>query len=234
MNVTRRFGVELLAEVLGPVEFSGTMALYQAQLEFPFRTARDGQRTVSFTVGAGRSSYRRTRETRIARLDGSTVVYPGFRRFQVTAPTTFSIGVARDAAFGRSFSSSLAMHGNIGPVGGRAVRASSGWRSVLEAIDDHDRALRDPARGPDGRGRYRAALGICHSGSRGAESSSHCAAVRVDTGDELAIWMSNPVARGSLALEGSGVEAFIRIDRADREWLLRGPDSRYRRTASAR
>lgn len=45
-----------------------------------------------------------------------------------------------------------------------------------------------------------------------------------DTHDELAIWMNNPVARGSLALEGSGADAFIRIDRADREWLLRGPD----------
>lgn len=45
-----------------------------------------------------------------------------------------------------------------------------------------------------------------------------------DTRDELSIWMNNPVARGSLALEGSGVEAFIRIDRADGEWLLRGPD----------
>ena len=45
-----------------------------------------------------------------------------------------------------------------------------------------------------------------------------------DTHDELAIWMNNSVARGSLALEGSGVGAFIRIDRADREWLLRGPD----------
>lgn len=45
-----------------------------------------------------------------------------------------------------------------------------------------------------------------------------------DTHDELSIWMSNPVARGSLALEGSGAGAFVRIDRADREWLLRGPD----------
>jgi hypothetical protein len=45
-----------------------------------------------------------------------------------------------------------------------------------------------------------------------------------DTRDELSIWMHNPVARGSLALEGSGLEAFLRIDRADREWLLRGPD----------
>ena len=45
-----------------------------------------------------------------------------------------------------------------------------------------------------------------------------------DTADELSIWMHNPVARGSLALEGSGAEAFIRIDRPDRDWLLRGPD----------
>jgi hypothetical protein len=45
-----------------------------------------------------------------------------------------------------------------------------------------------------------------------------------DTRDELSIWMNNPVARGPLALEGSGADAFIRIDRADREWLLRGPD----------
>ena len=45
-----------------------------------------------------------------------------------------------------------------------------------------------------------------------------------DTAEELSIWMNNPVARGSLALEGSGTEAFIRIDRPDREWVLRGPD----------
>lgn len=78
VNVTPRFGVELSGEVLGPVEFSGTMALYQTQVKLPFRTSRDGQRTLSFTVGAvGIATYRRTRETRIARLDGSTVVYPG-------------------------------------------------------------------------------------------------------------------------------------------------------------
>ena len=45
-----------------------------------------------------------------------------------------------------------------------------------------------------------------------------------DTAEELSIWMNNPVARGSLTLEGSGTDAFIRIDRADREWVLRGPD----------
>ena len=45
-----------------------------------------------------------------------------------------------------------------------------------------------------------------------------------DTQEELSVWTTNAVSRGSLAVEGSGSEAFIRIDRADREWLLRGPD----------
>jgi hypothetical protein len=127
MNVTPRFGVELLAEVLGLAEFSGTMALYQTQLKLPFGKSRGGERTVSFTVGAvGLASYRRTRETRIARLDGSTVVYPGFRRFQATAPSTFAIGVAREAPFGRSFSGSMAVQGYIGPLSGIAARASVG------------------------------------------------------------------------------------------------------------
>jgi hypothetical protein len=45
-----------------------------------------------------------------------------------------------------------------------------------------------------------------------------------DSHDELSIWMNNPVARGTLALLGNGGGAFIRIDRPDREWLLRGPD----------
>lgn len=45
-----------------------------------------------------------------------------------------------------------------------------------------------------------------------------------DTADELSIWMDNPVARGSLTLEGSGPDAFIRVERPDRDWLLRGPD----------
>lgn len=127
MNLTPRFRVELLAEVLGLLESSGTMALYQTQLKLPVGKSRDGERTVSFTVGAvGTTFYRRTRETRIVRLDGSTVVYPGFRRFQASAPNTLSFGVARDQVFSRYASSSLALQGYIGPLGGIAVRASVG------------------------------------------------------------------------------------------------------------
>lgn len=45
-----------------------------------------------------------------------------------------------------------------------------------------------------------------------------------DTREELAIWVDNQVARGSLAIVGSGAEAFVRIDQPDRDWVLRGPD----------
>ncbi len=45
-----------------------------------------------------------------------------------------------------------------------------------------------------------------------------------DTRAELETWVVNAVSRGSLAVEGSGADAFVRIDRADREWVLRGPD----------
>ncbi len=45
-----------------------------------------------------------------------------------------------------------------------------------------------------------------------------------DSDEELSIWVNNPVTHGSVALEGDGAAAFIRIDRADREWVLRGPD----------
>jgi hypothetical protein len=45
-----------------------------------------------------------------------------------------------------------------------------------------------------------------------------------DTRDELAIWIDNAVSRGSLALEGTGAGAFVRIDQLEREWVMRGPD----------
>jgi hypothetical protein len=45
-----------------------------------------------------------------------------------------------------------------------------------------------------------------------------------DTRDELAVWIENAVSRGSFSLEGSGAGGFIRIDRPEREWVLRGPD----------
>jgi hypothetical protein len=127
LNVSPRLSIDLLAEVIGPVESPGTLALYQSQLKFPVRKSREGQRTLSLTIGAtGLAWYRRSREQRVGRLDGSIVVYPGYRRFRVTAPNTLCIGLAREQVFSRHASSSLALQGYFGAVGGLAVRASVG------------------------------------------------------------------------------------------------------------
>ena len=45
-----------------------------------------------------------------------------------------------------------------------------------------------------------------------------------DSEQELSIWVNNPVTNGPVALASDGAAAFIRIDRADRAWVLRGPD----------
>jgi len=45
-----------------------------------------------------------------------------------------------------------------------------------------------------------------------------------DSREELGEWVGNGVTRGSMTLEGSGSEAFIRLDRPQDEWTLRGPD----------
>ena len=127
INVTPRLAIDLSAEVIGPTESSGTTALYQTQLELPIRRSPDGKRTLSFTVGAaGTAWYRRAPEYRIPRLDGSTVVYPGYRTFQVSAPTTVAIGVAREEVVGRHVSTCFALQTYLGSLGGIAVRASVG------------------------------------------------------------------------------------------------------------
>jgi len=45
-----------------------------------------------------------------------------------------------------------------------------------------------------------------------------------DSEEELSIWVNNPVTNGSVALASDGAAAFIRIDQANRTWVLRGPD----------
>ena len=180
VNVTRRFGVELLAEVLGPVEFSGTMALYQAQLEFhsgQHATGNEPCRSPSELLASSPTGALGRRESRDSTDPPSCIRGSGGSRSRRPRRSASAWrGTRRSAAPSRAPwpCTDISARSGAWPCG-----HPSGWRSVLEAIDDHDRASRDPARGPDGWVRYRAALGICHSGSRGAESSSHCAAVRV-------------------------------------------------------
>ena len=127
VNVTRQVAIDLSAEVIGPTESSGTTALYQTQLEFPVRRSPDGKRTLSVTVGAaGIAYYRRAPEFRLPRLDGSMVVYPGYRTFRIAAPTTLAIGVARKEVVSRHVATCFALQTYLGSLGGFAVRASVG------------------------------------------------------------------------------------------------------------
>jgi hypothetical protein len=100
VNVSPRFALEGLADVLGGLESYGTTVLYQSQLKYAVRKAREGP-VLSFTVGAaGLAWYDRVHETRVTRPDGSIAVYPGSRRFRVNPPYTFSAGLAREQVFG--------------------------------------------------------------------------------------------------------------------------------------
>jgi len=126
VNLSPRFALEGLADVLGGLESYGTTVLYQTQLKYAVRKARAGP-VLSFTVGAaGLAWYDHGDETRITRPDRSIGVYPGYRGFRVNPPYTFSAGLAREQVFGRHASSYLAVQGYVGEVGGIALRASVG------------------------------------------------------------------------------------------------------------
>ena len=127
LNLTPRLAIDLLAEVIGPVESSGQYALYQTQLALPIRRSPDGKRTLSFTVGAAGSAwYRHAPEFRSPRLDGSMVVYPAYRTFRVSRPNTVAIGVARQEMVGRRISTCFALQTYLGSLAGFALRASAG------------------------------------------------------------------------------------------------------------
>jgi len=127
VNVTPRVAIDLAAEFIGPTESSGTTALYQTQLALPIRRSADGKRTLSFTVGAaGLLWYWQASETRSPRLDGSAVVYPGYRTFRISAPTTLALGIAREEVVSRHVATRFGLQTYLGSLGGIAVRASVG------------------------------------------------------------------------------------------------------------
>jgi hypothetical protein len=126
-NITRSLAVEAFGEVVGPTEASGTLALYVLQLKYAMRRSADGKGTLSVTAGAaGSASYQHWNERRLARLDGSTVVYPEYRRFRATAPNTVGVGIVHERVLGRRASSRFDLQGYAGGIGGFALRAAAG------------------------------------------------------------------------------------------------------------
>lgn len=127
VNLTRSLALEALGEAVGPTEGSGTLALYEVQIKYALSRSADGKRTLSVTAGAaGTAYYQHFRETRIVRLDGSTVVYPGYRRYRATAPYTLGVGVSHERLLGRRTSSRFDLQGYVGSIGGLALRAAAG------------------------------------------------------------------------------------------------------------
>lgn len=125
LNLTRSLALETFGEIVGPVEGSGTLALYEAQLKYVMRRSDDGRSSLSLTAGvAGGAWYRHAPERRIVRLDGSTVVYPGYRQVRATAPNTVGVGIAHERVLGRIALSRFELAAYVGSFA--ALRASAG------------------------------------------------------------------------------------------------------------
>jgi hypothetical protein len=126
VHLTRRLGIEGMADVLGPVESANLTGLYMTQLTLRLRESKRA-RTLLLTIGtAGGVSYSHFGEQRSPRLDGSIAVHPGYRRLRVQGPNTVTAGIERTQGLGRYGSGSLALQAFIGPFTGVAVRAAAG------------------------------------------------------------------------------------------------------------
>jgi hypothetical protein len=125
LNLSNGVGVEVLSDVLAGIEDSGMTGLFGAQLALPLTRSSSGRRRLSFTAGAiGLFAYQRFDERRVARPDGSTVVYPGYRSFRSTRPHTAIVGVTREREVGRRTSVALSAQALAGGIGGIALRGS--------------------------------------------------------------------------------------------------------------
>ena len=125
-NLSPTLGLELLTEVMGPLENSVRTGFYLPQIKVPFRRSR-GRGTLSFTVGAlGLFSYQQHREVRVPRFDGSTLVHPPYRTFRATGLNNFVLGVTREEPLSRHVSGSLAVQAIVGQAAGFAVRLAGG------------------------------------------------------------------------------------------------------------
>src|SRR5688572_9340209 len=128
VNLTRTIGVQGSLEMLGPFgDRAGINGVYGGDARFAVRHGRDGQRTLSITVGlAGGFQYFRRSERRVTRPDGSIVVTPAHRRLRTSNPATVVLGLTSDRAFSRRGALSTAIQVFAGQLSGMAIRGSVG------------------------------------------------------------------------------------------------------------
>jgi hypothetical protein len=128
VNLTRTIGLQGSLEMLGPFgDRDGINGIYGGDARFAVRHDRNGQRTLSITVGlAGGFQYTRRSERRVTRPDGSIVVTPAHRRLRTSDPATVVLGFAGDRLFSRRGALSTAIQVFVGQLSGMAIRGSVG------------------------------------------------------------------------------------------------------------
>ncbi len=138
LNVTPRDGLEIAAEIVGPVEGNGLYGLYVLQYKRTLTGRVASQRSVFMTAGAGGTfEYERSREFREERPDGSVFVQPPYTHASVDGPMFVAVGVGFERVLARYVATrgelqlaafrfgSVGVRGTFGvsiPIGGYRVR----------------------------------------------------------------------------------------------------------------
>ena len=102
-NATSRDGVEIVPEIVGPVEGDGLYGLYVLQYKRILTDRLARRNAVFLTAGAGGTfEYQRGREFREERPDGSVFVHPRHTHASLDAPMFGAVGVGFERVLARS------------------------------------------------------------------------------------------------------------------------------------
>jgi hypothetical protein len=127
VNVTPRDAVEILAEVVGPVESTGLNGLYLIQYKrlLSPRAARRSHLSLLASVG-GSFQYYRERESREERPDGSVFVVPAYTHSSVDGPMFGAVGVGFERVLARYIATRSDLQLTVFRFGGVGLRGTFG------------------------------------------------------------------------------------------------------------
>ena len=127
VNVTRRDAVEIVADLVGPVESAGLNGLYLVQYKrlLSPREARRSHLSLLASVG-GSVQYYRERELREERPDGSVFVQPAYTHSSVDAPMFGAVGVGFERVLARYIATRSDLQITVFGFGGVGLRGTFG------------------------------------------------------------------------------------------------------------
>ena len=101
-NATPRDALEVVAEILGPSEYSGLFGVYLIQYKRVLRPHSERRGAAFLTAGAGGDfRYNRVEEYRSGRPDGSVLVEPPYTHARLSRPVFVAIGVGFERVLAR-------------------------------------------------------------------------------------------------------------------------------------